>query len=143
MCLTQSLQRWWLRWLNWKWTDDFPAFQMAVLSSQIAVLLGSSSGVKASEGYSAACEVKAVLHCKAGSSAPCSSPGWGTSECRTAEVALLGWQSPCPRPPSALPQRAVPAFPALTDCSEPAAQRDVSLMSDSCSFPVWAPFAVR
>lgn len=31
-------------------------------SSQIAVLSGPSSGVKASEAYSAACEVKADLH---------------------------------------------------------------------------------
>lgn len=43
---------------GWKWTDDFPSFQTAVLSSQIAALLGSLPGVKASEGYSTASEVK-------------------------------------------------------------------------------------
>lgn len=46
---------------GWRWTDDFLAFQIAGLLSQIAALLGSLSAVKASEDYSTASEVKPAL----------------------------------------------------------------------------------
>lgn len=48
---------------GWKWMDCFPSFQSAVFSSEIAALLSSLSGVKASESYSTPSEVKPAGGC--------------------------------------------------------------------------------
>lgn len=43
---------------GWRRTDDVPCFQTAVLSSPLAALWGSLSGIKSSEGYSTASQAK-------------------------------------------------------------------------------------
>lgn len=144
MCLTQPLQRWWLHWSGWRWPGDPPAFQTAALSPQTAALLASSSAIKASEGYSAASEVQPVLLDGGGR--------WQQrSRCPLGEhegAGQLRWHCQADRGlghpvPSLTESCATPSRAPCSDYSQPAAQRDVSLLSDSSSFPVWAPFAVR
>lgn len=124
--------------MGWKWTDDFPSFQTVVLLSQIAV--GFLSGVKASEGHSAASEVKPVLlggcsriRCKLAAVHPVPLPAG--EYVSAGQLRWDCWAHRDPWPQHSLPSLtgscATPSRVPFSDFSESAAQRDVSLMSDS------------